>query len=244
MKSLIVQNSEGEEPGLIAEALNKRNCEFEIANLDENDFPDISRYDLFFVLGGPDSANDKTPKMIVEIERIKEIIRLQMPYFGICLGMQALAKAAGGKVCRNPVPEIGCKDYSGESYEIVLSEEGIKDPIFAGIESGFKIFQLHGETVELGSAIKLLGAGKHCKNQAIKAGNSAYGIQGHLEITEAMLKNWLAEDPMFDNFDKNKILKDFRGNKEEYRTNGLKLINNFLDIAERQKEKKLLKLAV
>jgi GMP synthase-like glutamine amidotransferase len=236
MRALIVQNVSREKSGLIEEVLTQRNIEFEIIDLNEGDFPEPANYDMAFILGGPDSANDKTPKMKMELQSVKEIIGLEIPYFGICLGMQILVKANGGNVFPNQVKEVGCKDGNDKYYGVELTQEGVKDSIFAGISSPFKIFQLHGETVFLKNGMKLLGIGEHCKNQIIKVGNNAYGVQGHLEITEPMLKDWLAEDAMFDSFDKNTILKDFRDNKEEYRNNGLRLINNFLDIVEKQKK--------
>lgn len=236
MRVLIAQNTSREKLGLIEYVLKERRAEFDIVDLNEKNFPELSGYDVIFVLGGPDSANDKTSKMIMELKKIKEIVSLQISYLGVCLGMQTLVKATGGEVYQNPVPEIGCKDNSGAFYEVLLTENGIRDPIFTGIEPKFKIFQLHGETVKLVDSMKLLGTGKDCKNQIIKVGNNAYGIQGHLEVTEPMLKNWLAEDTMFDCYDKNAILKDFRNAQMEYKANGLRLINNFLDIAEKQNE--------
>lgn len=236
MKILIVQNISRENPGLIEEVLNERNPEFDIVDLNEKDFPEPSNYDAVFVLGGPDSANDETPKMKKELQRVKEIINSEIPYFGVCLGMQALVKADGGDVYPNHVKEVGCKDSNGKYYEVGLTAEGLKDQIFAGIKSPFKIFQLHGETVNLKSGIKLLGTGEHCRNQIVKIGKNAYGIQGHLEVTDSMLKQWLAEDSMFDNYNKKTILKDFRDVQAEYRTNGTRLISNFLDIAEKQYE--------
>lgn len=236
-KVLIAKNISREVPGLIEEVLKEKNIEFDLIDLGKGDsFPDSTKYSAVFVLGGPDSANDKTPKMQNELKKIREILTAKIPYFGVCLGMQALVKAAGGEVYSNPVREIGCKDNAGIYYEVNLTKEGINDPIFRSIKSTFKIFQLHGETVGLKNGMKLLGIGKHCKNQIVRVSKNAYGIQGHLEVTDLMLKKWLAEDSMFDNHDKNSIMEDFKSIKNEYRNNGIKLINNFLDIAEKQNE--------
>ena len=240
-KILVIQNITRESPGLIGEILNKRNYEFDILDINKEDFPEPSKYDAIFVLGGPDSANDKTPKMTNEIKRIKEILDAEIPYFGVCLGMQILVKAAGGVVCPNPVSEVGCKDDDGAYYEVSLTEDGRSDPIFEGIRSPFKIFQLHGETVRLKNGIKLLGNGTRCTNQVVKIGKNAYGIQGHLEVTESMLIRWLSEDSMFDKYDKNSIMRDFKSIKDEYHNNGIKLINNFLGLAE-QSEKRIAKI--
>ncbi len=235
-KVLIVQNITREGTGLIEEVLNEKGINFDIVDLSKGkNFPKPEKYFAIFVLGGPDSANDKTQKMQNELKKIREILTAKIPYFGVCLGMQALVKAAGGEVYANPVREIGCRDNDGIYYEVNLTKEGVNDSIFRSIKSPFKIFQLHGETVKLGKGMKLLGTGKHCRHQIVKIGN-AYGIQGHLEVTESILKKWLAEDSMFDNYDKNAILKDFRNAQVEYKTNGLRLINIFLDIAEKQNE--------
>lgn len=233
-KALIVQNVAREGPGLIGEVLNKRKYWIDIIDFNGKDFPELSNYDVAFALGGPDSANDETTKMKEELQIVKEIIKLHIPYFGVCLGMQILVKTAGGDVFPNKIKEIGCRDSAGSYYEVELTADGMDDTIFNGINSTFKIFQLHGETVALKDNMKLLGIGKHCKNQIVKIGNCAYGIQGHPEVTETMLREWLAEDSMFDKYDKNAILKDCRDSQEEYESNGLRLINNFLDIAEKQ----------
>lgn len=232
MKVLIVQNISREGPGLIEEVLNERGYEFDIFNSSRNEnFPETSKYNAVFVLGGPDSANDKTQKMRNELKRINKILDTKIPYFGVCLGMQTLVKAAGGEVYANPVKEIGCKDNKEAYYKVELTEEGVKDPIFAGIKSPFKIFQLHEETVRLKNGIKLLGTGKHCKHQIVKIGNNAYGIQGHLEVTDSMLKKWLAEDSMFNKHNKNEVLKDYKSVQKEYNKNGKILIKNFLDLS-------------
>lgn len=238
-KVLIVQNVEREGAGLIAEVLSKRNYKTEVVDLNEEEFPEPHGYSAVFVLGGSDSANDQTKKMKNELQMIKEIIDASIPYFGVCLGMQALVKSAGGNVLANKIREVGCKNLDGEYYKVELTREGIRDPVFAGIKSPFKIFQLHGETVNLSDSMKLLGTGKHCKNQIVRIGKNAYGVQGHLEVTESLLKTWLAEDSMFDDHDKNKIMSDFTSLKNEYHANGLELIENFLKLAEKQNEIKL-----
>lgn len=237
MKILIIQNIARESPGLIGEILDEKGYDFDICDANENDLPNPSEYGAVFALGGPDSANDQTQKMINEISLIKDIMEAQIPFFGVCLGMQALVKAAGGEVYKNPVKEIGCKDYDGAYYEVHLTQDGKNDKIFTGIKSPFKIFHLHGETVGLKHGMNLLGTGKHCTNQIIKIGSNAYGVQGHLEVTELMLKKWLGEDPMFENFDNKIVMEDFKSIKNEYRKNGMKILSNFLDLAENSEKK-------
>src|SRR3989338_10542909 len=188
-KVLVVQNVSHESPGLIGEVLNDNGINFDIADLSkEEDFPNPANYSAVFVFGGPDSANDDTFKMKKEIARIEELLNNQIPYFGICLGVQTLVKAAGGKVQRSPIKEIGFRDPQGKYFEIELTSEGKQDVLFKGIKSPMKIFHLHGDTVKLNPRARLLATVKYCQNQAVKIGGNAYGLQGHLELTESMLK--------------------------------------------------------
>ena len=239
-KILIVQNIARESLGLIEQVLDKRGCELDIVDVNEEDFPSPKNYGAVFVLGGPDSANDKTSKMLKELRKIKEILDAEIPYFGVCLGMQILVKAAGGEVYPNSVKEVGCKDDAGTYYEVYMTDKGNNDLIFEGIKSPFKIFHLHGETVRLSNGMELLGTGKHCKHQVIKIGKNAYGVQGHLEVTESMLNKWLEEDSMFDKYDKNAIMEDYKAAQKEYYTNGTRLINNFLNLVEMENKQDLM----
>lgn len=232
-KVLLIQNITRESGGLVEDVLKERSIEFDIANLDDGDkFPNPLNYSAIFVFGGPDSANDKTDKMLNELKRIKETIDAGIPYFGVCLGMQTLVKAVGGEIYKNHVKEIGCRDNKGKYFEIEFTNQGKKDQIFNGIKSPLKIFQLHGETVNLKNGMKLLATGKHCKNQVVKTGNSAYGIQGHLELTDDMFEDWITEDSDLKTINRNLLRADYIKLKYEYESNGRRILNNFLELAD------------
>ena len=166
-----------------------------------------------------------------ELERIYQALEHSVPYLGICLGMQTLAKAAGAEIYKNHVREIGWKDHNGKYYEINLTDQGTTDPLFVGLQSPLKIFHLHGETVRVRDGISLLATGEHCQVQAIKVGEKAYGLQGHLELTTAMFEQWLREDPDLNTLDKNALRRDYLDVREEYEKTGRKMITNFLKIA-------------
>ena len=229
-KILIAKNIPRECPGLIKEVLGDNGLGFEEIDLNENRFPDTKNYSAVFVLGGPDSANDSTPKIKGEIKRISEAVDAKIPFFGVCLGMQALVKARGGEVFKNPVKEIGCKDSSGKYFQIELTQKGKSDMIFRGCDSKLKIFQLHGETVKLTSGMDLLAAGDICKNQVVKIGDNAYGFQGHLELTGEMFERWLKEDADLRTLSISDLREHFYNLKSEYEKNGMKILNNFVKL--------------
>lgn len=230
-KVLIVQNVSHEKSGLIGEILNENKLSFEVVDLNKGqEFPNPKNYSAVLVFGGPDSANDNTSKMKKELARIREILNIGIPYFGICLGIQTLVKAAGGEVKKNTIKEIGFRDPKDKNFEIELTNEGKKDTIFNGIQSPMKIFHLHGETVKLTPNIKLLARGKYCTNQTVKIGKNAYGFQGHLELTKSLLKEWIKKDDDLKLMDSNSLMHDYETLKSEYEKNSGTIIHNFLQI--------------
>lgn len=103
-KVLIAENISHESPGLIGEILNENEVYFDIVDLSQgHDFPNPAKYSAVFVFGGPSSANDDTAIMNNELKQIKQILSDGIPYFGICLGLQTLVKAAGGEVQKIPL---------------------------------------------------------------------------------------------------------------------------------------------
>lgn len=203
-----------------------------IIDLDKGELiPALTDYQAVIVLGGPDSANDKSEKMRLELKRIKQALQHDIPYLGICLGMQTLVKAAGGRVVKSPVKEAGLRDPEGNQFTIQLSGAGYKDPLFEKLPETLPVFHLHGETVELAEDMRLLATGEYCNNQAVRVREHFYGIQCHLELTFKMLQVWLDEDPDLATVDKKTLEKDFARIEQEYVRNGKQLIRNFLGIA-------------
>ena len=237
-KVLIVENISHEGHGLVGEILDENGLYFDIVDLSQGqDFPNPAKYSAVFVFGGPSSANDKTTRMNNELKQIKQILSDGIPYFGICLGIQTLVKAAGGEVYRNDVKEIGFRDQKNKNFEIELTNEGKKDPIFFGIKSPMKIFHLHGETIKLNSNMKLLATGKYCTNQVVKIGKNAYGFQGHLELTDSMLEEWITQDSDLKTINADSLRSDYSAIKSEYQNNTKTILNNFLEIANFKKLK-------
>ena len=207
---LIAKNIANEGPGLIEEILNKVNVPYSLLDVhDETHFPPIEKLHALIVMGGPDSANDTTKKMLRELAYIREVISAGIPYLGICLGLQTLVKANGGKVIKSPLKETGVRDPQGNFFTATITKEGKDDPLFQGITPSFKVFHLHGEMVELTPSMKLLAIGNHCRNQIVKIGSNAFGMQCHLELTQDLFEFWLDEDCDLQKIPRNSLRKDF-----------------------------------
>ena len=229
---LIAKNITREGPGLLEDLLKEHGIKYTIVDLNEGQiFPPVENYGAVVVLGGPDSANDENDKMNNELARIRETRAVNIPYLGICLGLQTLVKASGGKVVRNSVKEIGFRDPENNRFTVDLTEEGKRDELFAGLDHTLRVFHLHGETVELTKDMMLLATGKFCQNQVVKIGSNAYGTQCHFELTPKMFEIWINEDPDLLALNNEKLRADFESTKEEYTQVGRKLLQNFLKIA-------------
>lgn len=235
-KVLIVQNISHEAPGLIMRMLHDVAVPYEIVDLSKGEMmPDPTDYSALIVMGGPDSANDTTDKMQSELRQIRQALDANMPYLGICLGLQLAVKARGGKVVPG-VKEVGLRNAQGVPYHVSLTDvaltgSGKKDPLFLGLRNDFRVFQLHGETVELLGTMQLLALGRECHNQIVRMQPNAYGIQSHFELTMDMLHDWLAVDEDLSKLDKRQLLHEFAAIEEVYTLVGLSLFRNFLYIA-------------
>ncbi len=227
---LIIKNIVHENPGLISEILNQYEINFDVIDISQRtEFPEIEIYNLIIILGGPDSANDKSEKILRELDFIKLALKENIHVFGVCLGLQLLVKAYDGDIYKNPTEEIGFK-FNEKWFKIKLTDGGKSDPIFNNVQDNFIVFQLHGETVELNERINLLGTGEFCKNQIIKGGKYNYGFQFHFELTDEMLLEWISNAAELKDIDSNQLLTDFNQIKKAYIERGKNIFRNYLKI--------------
>jgi GMP synthase (glutamine-hydrolysing) len=229
---LVVKNISREGPGSLDLVLKENEITSRQIDLSRGEkIPDPARYSAVIVFGGPDSANDQTRKMQEELQTVKEICEQEIPLLGVCLGMQVLVKANGGEVCPSPQKEIGWRDYEGNYFEVDVTEKGLAEPLLEGVNSPFKVFQLHGETVRLRPDMTLLGTGKYVETQLVRVGRNAYGIQGHIELTPPMLDEWLDQDRDLQMIDSSALRDGYRRIRKEYEQQGRKILTNFLKVA-------------
>jgi len=228
---LILRNAPRENPGLIEILLHEHNLKYQIIDFDNSTQIDsIENYNALIVLGGPDSANDLTPKMQNELTLIRKAIQSQIPYLGICLGFQALVKAMGGTVEKCQTNEIGFRDPKNKFFKVKLTTKGRKDNLFKDLSDNLIVFQLHGETVQLTPQMTLLAIGDFCKNQIVKIDKTAYGIQSHFELTNDLLESWIIEDSDLQKLQADQLRSDFKTIKSVYQNAGRQLFYNFLTI--------------
>jgi GMP synthase-like glutamine amidotransferase len=136
------------------------------------------------VMGGPMDVwqEELHPWLKEEKAAIHEWVAAGRPYLGMCLGEQLLAEAMGGRVAlMTAAPEVGMSQ---------VRQTGT-DPIFTGIDETFTCFQWHGaEVTALPPGARLLATSGGCAVQGFAIGRHAYGLQFHMELTEATAAEW------------------------------------------------------
>ena len=126
-------------------------------NLPDN----LSTYSAIVVFGGPMSVNDDEDFIREEIKWMKRVIDSDIPYLGICLGAQILAKYLGCDVVKNKndLAEIGF-------FEIEPVGDGVKMFKDQNI-----FYQFHTEGFEIPNKCQLLARGEFFKNQKFALGS-------------------------------------------------------------------------
>ena len=235
---LILKNATRENPGLIEVLLREHNLKYQIVDFNNSTIIEyIKNYSALIVLGGPESANDLTTKMLSEVALIKNTIQSKIPFLGICLGLQTLVKAMGGNVVKCQESEIGFRDPNNEFYKVNLTSKGRTDKLFNNLPDSLTVFQLHGETVQLSPEMSLLATGDFCENQIVKIGETAYGIQSHFELTDDLLESWITSDSDLQKLNADNLRSDFKLIKKEYQETARYLFENFLMLTELIKQR-------
>ena len=230
MSVLIIKHIDIEGPGLIEYCLNQEKIPYQILNLKPGiHLPKLDDFNHVVFLGGPMNVyeEDRYPFLRDEDLFVKEAIQRGKTVLGICLGAQLIAKALGAKVFRASIKEIGW-------YDVSLTEEGSKDPLFSFLPSKFPVFQWHEDTFEVPKAGKLIATSTSVPHQAFRYGENAYGLQFHLEVTEEMIQEWMKTyEEEFKGlhtpapFSKAEIMTDTETKIETYIRRGMLFLRNF-----------------
>lgn len=197
---LVLQHFGSEGPGRIGELARSRGWRVTTLRPPEGDPlpPHDAADQILLVMGGPMGVADRRRPgfdwMERELALIEARLRQRAPVLGICLGAQLLAHAAGGSVVplqvgEPPLPlrEVG---WGAVSWTVDAGTE----PILAGLESSQLVLHWHGDRIQLPPGATLLGSSLHCPEQFFRLERHAWGLQFHVEVTPAMLGEWLQGD--------------------------------------------------
>ena len=181
-KIAVVIHKETTSPGLVGEKLTAMGYSLDIRApvLGEPLPADLENYAGVIMFGGHMSVNDDEPYLKKEMTWVQQVLDANLPYLGVCLGAQMLAKVLGAQVDTHPtdLEEIGY-------YQVRAAEVG------AGLfPSEMHVYQWHSQGFEIPKDAVLIAEGKDFPNQAFRWGDRAYGLQFHPEMTAQMIDFW------------------------------------------------------
>jgi len=219
----IIQNDPEVPLGIIAEELERLGQEQTTVHPYRGDrFPPLSDISAVIVLGGAMGANDDAKHPFLDdLKRfIREVVGQGSPYLGICLGGQLLAAALGSEVRANSNAEKG-------TYSIMLTEEGLADRLFQGIDPGFISFQWHNDSFTIPPEGVWLAFTETCHSQAFRIGEKAWGLQFHPEVDPEIVRNWSSWTPETA-ARSGEFVNSYLEWETEYRQVARRLVTNFL----------------
>jgi len=146
---------------------------------------DLNDYSGVIVGGGPSNASDPEEKQS-EAQReftpwlqelLTEIVERDFPYLGICYGLGALTNNQGGRVGKERYAE------GVEGLDIMINEEGQKDPLLEGIPARFRAMAGHKESVqEIPESAVVLASSAVCPVHLMRVKKNIYATQFHPEL--------------------------------------------------------------
>jgi GMP synthase-like glutamine amidotransferase len=184
---LLIQHVAFEGPGSIAAAVRDAGAALEIVRIDrEEELPAPETLDAvtgLVVMGGPMGVHDRLDWLEHERALLRAAVEAGLPVLGVCLGAQQLACALGGEVVTGRAPELGVG-------EVHLSTAAISDPVFGAAPTPLPCVHWHGDTFTLPEGAVRLAGNDAYENQAFRAGEHAYGLQFHVEVTASLVGHW------------------------------------------------------
>jgi GMP synthase (glutamine-hydrolysing) len=198
MRVLIVKNVFSEGPGTIADHLNDEHIAYSIVDVSIGDaLPDMGTFTHLVIMGGPMAVYEmhRHTHLINEALLIDRSIKASKHVLGICLGAQLIAHVLGGNVYAGPRKEIGW-------YEVALTDEGVNDPLLSALaipgKKAAEVFQWHGDTFDLPDGAVRLASSSLYPNQAFRYQEGVYALQFHIEVTPAIVRDWLVSEKGID----------------------------------------------
>jgi GMP synthase (glutamine-hydrolysing) len=180
----VVQHTAVCPPGRVGDWLAEDGCELEVFRCHAGDgLPaSLAPYAALVVLGGEMGADDDAlhPWLTPTKDLLATAVATGLPTLGICLGLQLLAVACGGRVAPAPTgPQLGVR-------EVEPTAAAADDPLLVGLAPGAAGVHWNNDlVVDLPPGAVV---------QALRLGDAAWGLQHHPEVDPATLRLWAEAD--------------------------------------------------
>jgi GMP synthase-like glutamine amidotransferase len=221
MNVLAVVHSENGPAGTFAEVVEERGDRLDTWRPDLGaPSPVAGDHDAVMVFGGGMHVDQEAdhPWLVGENEYLRSLLAKGVPTFGVCLGAQLVARAAGAAVGPAARPEIGWCEV----------ERTGDDPVLGVLPPRFPALQWHYYAFEVPAGGHELARSPVCP-QAFRLGESVWAVQFHPEVTGEIVASWAEEVP---EETPPGLLEETQERIEEWQRLGRALCGAFLDALE------------
>jgi GMP synthase (glutamine-hydrolysing) len=186
----LLQHIHCETPGIISDCLQSAGIDMRfVRTFERNPIPsNLDTQAGLIVMGGPMSVydHDQFPFLLEEQRLIEEALKDDKPVLGVCLGSQLLAATLGAEVKSGAQKEIGW-------HRVTLTEYAATDALWKELPARFTAYHWHGDVYDLPQGAVSLASSELTPCQGFRYGANAYGFLFHMEVTEKIIKNMVAE---------------------------------------------------
>ena len=144
---------------------------------------DLDRPKAVAVMGGGMSVNDPLPWIEQELAALRHFIARDIPLIGHCLGGQLLARALGARV-----RHMGYNEFGWQTVQRLAVS-----PWLEHLPDEFPIYQWHNDSFAIPEGASHLLSSRWCENQGFSWGEKLLALQGHPEMTVALVERWFSE---------------------------------------------------
>ena len=185
---LVVLHQEHSTPGRVGRLLASRGYRLDMRRpvLGDPLPSNLRDYAGVVIFGGPMSANDERDFIRQEMDLIGVALKEDVPYLGLCLGAQLMARHLGHRVYvhHEGRAEIGY-------YPLRPTKDGLAFSQQTGLDWPCHVYHWHRDGFDVPSSATPLAQGDIFPEQAfVMKGTKAYGLQFHPEVTYAMMCRW------------------------------------------------------
>lgn len=184
----IFTHSEYCPPAHLGTVLDSLGLAYQVLRVDQGELAglDLQRPKAVAIMGGPMSVNDPLPWLTRELEAIEHLLKREVPLIGHCLGGQLLAKALGADVS-----PMGYLESGWQAMQRL--DQAAPSPWLAHAPQDVSIFQWHGDRFALPEGAQALLSSRWCAQQGFSWGDKVLALQGHPEMNQALLREWLSD---------------------------------------------------
>ncbi|HKJ22391.1 MAG TPA: type 1 glutamine amidotransferase [Gammaproteobacteria bacterium] len=182
----IFRHAELEGPGYLLEVMGRHGIPCEVVAIDHSEpVPaDVDGASGLVFLGGPVDVHDHAPWIGRQVALVRQAVGRGVPVLGHGFGAELITRALGGMVVRSRYRRVGW-------FPVRCMDNTPSRQWLHGLAQTFDLFHCQDHAFSLPPGATPILNSQWCLIEGYVMGG-VLALQGHLEVTEAMLHKWVS----------------------------------------------------